>query len=480
MTLHGEVPNSEVPNGEVPNGEVPNSEVPNTHVSNGEVPINAKSRNASSENAGNAVSENGSLEAAWKKSAPLDADRIRGLRQMKRLATALLGIVTLGFVAARIFEDDHAWLGYVRAACEAAMIGALADWFAVTALFRHPLGLPIPHTAIVAERKNEIGKGLGEFVESNFLTPEVLGPKIAAIEPTQRIARWVVKPENTKVAAQRIAEAAAKVLDSIDDAEVTAYIEGRMLALAAKFPPAPTLAKILRNAGANRRREQFVDGALKRAHDALWDNRDSIAHQFISESPWWVPASVDQRMFDRLFAGITTTLGTMRSDYNHELRLALDRRIDRFIIELETSTALANKIDGALRELLDHEAFRAAIASWWTDTKSHLGSELADRDSIIRQRIERTVREQGTAVLGDAPRAQRYNDGVQRFVVGAVAAYGHELSGLIASTVERWDTKETVARIEQQIGRDLQFIRINGTIVGGLVGLLLFLVGKIL
>jgi uncharacterized membrane-anchored protein YjiN (DUF445 family) len=388
--------------------------------------------------------------------------------------------VTVGFVVARIFEDQHGWLGYVRAGCEAAMIGALADWFAVTALFRHPLGIPIPHTAIVAERKNEIGKGLGEFVETNFLIPEVLGPKIAAVEPTQRLANWLLKPENSATASERIAQGATKVLDSIDDAEVTAFLEGRIAALVTKFPPAPTLARVLRNAGANRRREQIVDGVLKRAHDALWDNRDQIAHQFISESPWWVPNSVDQRMFDRLFTGITTTLGAMRADHNHELRLALDRRIDRYIVELETSPVLAAKFDDGVREALNHETLRTATAQWWGDTKTQLVAELADPHSTIRARVTRSVEEQAQQILVDQPRAQRYNEAIQRAVVGAVTSYGHELSGLIASTVQRWDTEETVTRIEQQIGRDLQFIRINGTIVGGLVGLVLFAVGKLL
>jgi uncharacterized membrane-anchored protein YjiN (DUF445 family) len=410
----------------------------------------------------------------------VEAERIRSLRNMKLLATALLLLVTIGFVVARIFEEQNGWLGYVRAGCEAAMIGALADWFAVTALFRHPLGIPIPHTAIVAERKNEIGKGLGEFVETNFLTPEVLGPKIAAIEPTQRLARWLVMPQNTHTTSERIAQGLIKVLDSIDDTEVTAFLEGRLSSLVTKFPPAATLARVLRNAGANRRREQIVDGVLKRAHDALLDNRDNIAHQFISESPWWVPNSVDQRMFDRLFTGITTTLGAMRADHNHELRMALDRRIDRYIIELETNPALAAKFDEGTREALRHPSIRAAIEGWWADTKVQLAGELAHPESKIRERISRSVEDQAKAILADQPRAQRYNDAIQRFVVSAVTSYGHELSGLIAATVERWDTKETVTRIEQQIGRDLQFIRINGTIVGGIVGVILFTLGKLL
>jgi uncharacterized membrane-anchored protein YjiN (DUF445 family) len=410
----------------------------------------------------------------------VEEQRIKSLRNMKVLATMLLAVVTAGFVIARIFEDQHRWIGYVRAGCEAAMIGALADWFAVTALFRHPLGIPIPHTAIVAERKNEIGKGLGEFVETNFLTPEVLGPKIAAVEPTQRLARWIIHPENSARASEHIGQGIAKVLGSIDDAEVTAFLEGRMTALVSKYPPAPTLARLLRTAGASGRRQQSVDGLLKRAHDALWDNRDAIAHQFISESPWWVPNSIDQRMFDRLFTGITTTLGSMRADHNHELRLALESRIDRYLIELETSPGLAAKLESGFRDTLNHETVRTTLAQWWLDTKEHLASELADPHSNIRERIARSVEEQGLQILADQPRALRYNNTIQRVVVGAVSSYGHELSGLIATTVERWDTNETVTRIEQQIGRDLQFIRINGTIVGGLVGVVLFTVGQLL
>jgi uncharacterized membrane-anchored protein YjiN (DUF445 family) len=407
-------------------------------------------------------------------------DKAAGLRRMKVVAGALLGFVTLGFVLTSVFEDRFTWLGYVRAGFEAAMVGAIADWFAVTALFRHPFGIPIPHTAIVAKRKNEIGRGLGEFVESNFLTAEVLGPKIVAIEPVQRVAKWVIRPANTEAVRVRICEGLLRIVDSLDDAEIANLFEGRIHALVGKYPPAPTASKILRNIGASGRREQFLDSLLKRAHDALWDNQEALAHQFISESPWWVPNSVDQRMFDRLFGGITATLGAMRSDHQHELRQALDRKIDRFLIELESSPAMAAKAELLVNQLLERSTVRRLVHSFWQDTKIQLTIDLSSRDSFIATRISRAVNDAAAGVLSDSVRATRYNQTLERVIVTAVGSYGHELSALISSTVERWDTNETVTRIEDQIGRDLQFIRINGTLVGGVVGVLLFSFGKLL
>lgn len=402
------------------------------------------------------------------------------LRRMKTTATSLLGLVTIGFVLASLYKERYGWLGYVRAGFEAAMVGAIADWFAVTALFRHPLGIPIPHTAIIAKRKNEIGRGLGEFVESNFLTADVLGPKFAALEPAQRLATWVLKPANTETVRNRMTDALVRILNALDDQEIASLLEGRVKAAIEKYPPAPTAARLLRSAGANQRRDQFVDGVLKRAHDALWENQEALAHQFVSESPWWVPNSVDQRMFDRLFGGITSTLGAMCADHQHELRRALDRRIDSFVAELESSPNMAKRADLMVGEFLQRPVVRSWIETWWRETKGQLALDLSNPDSVFGNRILMAITDLAKTVLSDPAKARTYNETAQRLAVGAVESYGHEVSALIASTVERWDTKETVTRIEDQIGRDLQFIRINGTLVGGLVGVVLFGFGQLL
>ncbi len=401
-----------------------------------------------------------------------------GLRRMKLLASGLFVVVTIGFIVARLLERNHSWIGYVRAMFEAAMVGAIADWFAVTALFRRPLGLPIPHTAIVAERKNEIGRGLGEFVQQNFLTADVLGAKIRSAKPTDRAVAWAQLPGNDLRIVRWIQRAAGMVLERLDDAEVERFLASQLRARAEAIPAAPTAARAIRALSESGRRDSALDAILQSAHRLIWDHRDTLALQFVTKSPWWVPGSVDARVFDRLFLGATTILHDMRADHAHPLRISLLNSVDEYVKRLENDQEYLVRGEAIKQQLLDHPQVTELVTAAWASGKAQLHDQLGSESTPFGLRLQKAIGVHLQQLAEEPQRRDVLDAQVEKFVTQIVDNYGHEVAGLITSTVERWDTDDTVARIEGNIGRDLQFIRINGTVVGGLAGLAIYTLSR--
>jgi uncharacterized membrane-anchored protein YjiN (DUF445 family) len=402
-----------------------------------------------------------------------------GLTRMKRLATAMFVAVSIGFVVTLFIERSVSWVGYLRATFEAAMVGAIADWFAVTALFRHPLGLAIPHTAIIAERKNEIGEGLGQFVQENFLTPEVLGVKIRSAAPTDRALAWLQTPGNDQRVVNAAQSAALRVLDRVDDKEVEAFLAAQIRARLDAIPASATAAKLTRALTDNGRTDEIVDSVLFSAHQLLWKNHEVLAQQFLTQSPWWVPGSIDSRVFERLFEAAGNALTSMRTDYHNPLRLSLLRSFDGFVQSLENDPVLINRGEKLKGQLLDHPQTAELLRSSWGQIKAQLREELSNPNSRIVKKLKSFVVEQTAALHNDPQRRAAFDERIEGVVVRVVREHGHEVANLISSTVQRWDTKDTVQRIEANIGRDLQFIRINGTVVGGLAGLVIYTLSRI-
>ena len=393
-----------------------------------------------------------------------------GFHQMRRFATLLLVAVSLFFTALKVLTNGDGWSGYVEAAAEAAMVGAIADWFAVTALFRRPLGLPIPHTAIVAERKNEIGRGLGEFVQTNFLTPGVLGSRVRDAKPAHRLGEWLATEAATATATDAIARALTVSAGLLRDDDVQRILETTVRDRVTAVPAAPVMGRLLDTVRADGRQAQLVSAVLERLGHVLDANRWTLRDRFATESPWWVPEPIDDRVFTRLFDGFARFVDDLQRDPNSPMRGEIDRRIDRFITDLQTDPILIAKGEQLKLDLLEHPAVREWIGSAWSDIKASMLAQARDPSSELRLRIAKGVQEFGARIRSDEALRARIDQGVERAVLRVVESSGQEVADLITSTVERWDTDETVERIESQIGRDLQFIRINGTVVGGLVG----------
>ena len=410
----------------------------------------------------------------------IDTERQRQLRLMKVRATLLLVAAAAVFVVARIIERDHDWVGWIRAASEAAMVGGLADWFAVTALFRRPLGLPIPHTAIVPTRKDQIGESLGEFVQENFLSREAITDKLRNAHVGPRIAEWLLAPGNAAQLADQLSTAVGGLVDVLRDEDVAPAIEQAVLTRLHQIELAPVAGRVLDLVTANGRHQELLDAAVTGVVNLLDTRRDDFRARFSHQSPWWVPEPIDDRIFDKLFNGLKAFLGEVSTDPTHELRRHLDERVVALVEELRASPEMRAKGEELKAELLAHPAVQGWARSLWTDVRAGLLRQSREPDSELRRRAEALARRLGTTLRDDPAlqgKVERWVESVAGYVV---EQYRHEAADLISSTVRRWDANDTSRRIEVQIGRDLQFIRINGTVVGGLAGVAIYGIGRLI
>lgn len=411
--------------------------------------------------------------------APLDVQRARDLRRMKLVALALLLAAAAVYVATTI-ADAEGWLGYVQSFAEAAMVGALADWFAVTALFRHPLRIPIPHTAIIPRRKDQIGRSLGQFVESNFLTKEVLGDRIAGAGIGRRLGVWLSEPANAARASEAVADALKGALEVLDDDEVHAGVERAVRDRIRAQPAAPLAGKAIDLSVLGGHHERLLDAVLVGLRGFLADNRVTFRRRLDEESPWWVPEPIDDRVFDKIYTAVDRFITDVSADPHHEVRIAVEARIVAFADRLGHDPELLAKGEALKDELLDHPEFRAWIESLWSGAKRGLIAAADDPTSELRVRTTASLQRLGERLAAEPELQAKVDDWVQRGLGYVVEHYRSEVSDLIASTVERWDGESTARRMELQVGRDLQFIRINGTIVGGLAGLAIHAAGELL
>jgi uncharacterized membrane-anchored protein YjiN (DUF445 family) len=406
-----------------------------------------------------------------------DADRERRLRSMKRRATGLLIGAAVTYVLTRVFEPRWPWLSWIRAAAEAAMVGGIADWFAVTALFRHPLGIPIPHTAIIPTRKDRVGLTLGRFVERNFLNREVVAAKLRSVRVTERLARWVSHPENAHRIARHVATSVAAGVRVVKDDDVEKMIARGVETRVRETAIAPLLGRLLTLLTADNRHQGLLNEAIKILARFVHENRDVIRARIEAETPWWIPGAVDEKIYQKVVAGIDRTLGEIRDDPAHPMRERFDDALQDFIFKLQSSPEVMVRAERMKDDFVGADVVRQFSASIWNDAKSAIERWA---DNPVHQEpgsIERALVAFGEGVLADPELMHRLDDKVIEGVQYIIDRYQSEVGELIAQTVRNWDPTATSNRIELAIGRDLQFIRINGTLVGGLVGLILHAIG---
>jgi uncharacterized membrane-anchored protein YjiN (DUF445 family) len=401
-------------------------------------------------------------------------ERQRSLDRMKRRATGLLVAMGMVFVVARMFEAQHPWLGYIRATAEASMVGGIADWFAITALFRHPLNIPIPHTAIIPSRKDRIGRSLGNFVQNNFLSPEVLTAKLRAAQISRRAAEWLSLPENARKAAQNIASLLRSAGNVVRDEDVKELLDRTVVEPLRKVPIAPVLAKGLALLTVDDRHQQLLDRVIQGLLRLVAENEALIREKIGEESPWWVPRLVDDRIHQKVLGGIERTLYEVGDDPDHQLRHQFDDLLAEWIAQLQTSPEVIARAEAIKQQVLDPETSGRLAASLWEELKELLGRQQSPNEDSAPGAIARGLAALGNAALQDEGLLEKIDGWVIGAVLRVVEQHRGEVGQLIAQTVSAWDPEETSHRIELLVGRDLQFIRINGTLVGGLVGLLIY------
>jgi uncharacterized membrane-anchored protein YjiN (DUF445 family) len=401
------------------------------------------------------------------------------LTSMKRRATGLLVAALVVYVVARALETRWPGFGYLRATAEAAMIGGLADWFAVTALFRYPMGLRIPHTAIIPNRKDRIGRSLGNFVQNNFLSPTVIRTRLRAAGAARKGAEWLARPEHGESVGRHAAAAVTGVVQVLRDEDVQDIIQENVMGRVRKTQVTPVVARVLSLVTQDNRHQELLDAAIRLLGRLVDENRDTIRERVGRETPWWVPTQVDDKIYEKLVGRVENTLHEVSSDPDHPLRGRFNEAVAEFIVRLQESPSTIHRGEQLKEEVLSHPAVRDYSASLWGDLKASLIKNADDPNSEFRRRIGHAVTRVGQSLVEDDELLEKVELWIENAVIYVVEQYRHEIADLISTTVAAWDPEDTTRKIELQIGKDLQFIRINGTLVGGLAGFLIYALGEL-
>ncbi|MDT0572872.1 DUF445 domain-containing protein [Streptomyces sp. DSM 3412] len=411
-----------------------------------------------------------------------DEEKQRGVRQMKLIAAGLLLFVALVYVLAKwaSHEGAGAWAGYVAAAAEAGMVGALADWFAVTALFRHPLGLPIPHTAIIPTKKDQLGVSLGEFVGENFLSQDVVRQRLRAVGIGSRLGAWLAEPEHADRVTAELATALRGALTVLRDSDVQAVVGEAITRRANAQEIAPGIGKMLEKVVTDGGHRRVVDLICTRAHDWLVLHDTQVMDAVEGGAPGWTPRFVDRKVGERVYKELLRFATEMRDSPTHPARGALDRFLTDFATDLQSDTDTRARVERLKGEVLGRGEVQDLIASAWTAVRSMIVAAAEDERSELRLRVRASLLSLGTRMATEPSAQAKVDKWVEGAAVHVVTTYRAEITSLITETVASWDAEHTTRKIEANIGRDLQFIRINGTVVGSLAGLLIYTVSRAL
>ncbi|MGH7524069.1 MAG: DUF445 domain-containing protein [Gemmatimonadales bacterium] len=413
--------------------------------------------------------------------APLDEHSRRlALRRMKLVASGMLVVALAIFVIARVLEAAHPWLGYVRATAEASLVGGLADWFAVTALFRRPLGLPIPHTAIMQTQKDRVGRILGNFVQNHFLSRAVLDKRLAGLQPAARTADWLASATHRQQLARQLAGGLARAVEALPEDEVRDFVQRSAVARLEALQLAPLVGDVLTVATADGRPQELLNEAARLFGGAVVENRPAIREQVRRESPRWLPLGVRDAIAERLIGGVQRFLAELAADPMHPLRDRFDATVREFIQRLRSSPELIARTEHLKYELLGHPVVEDLVSSVWDRVRNAAGRYRTDPEHTSLQPLEQVL----GALAESLTSSPELRAEVDRFVIETVATlleqHREQVADLIAATVRDWDPEVAASRIELAVGRDLQFIRLNGTLVGGLAGLVIYVVARLL
>jgi uncharacterized membrane-anchored protein YjiN (DUF445 family) len=422
---------------------------------------------------------NATIDPPRLRSGSLEAKR-RQLRVNRRRATGSLVLVTLVFLVVTVLGGDTGWAGYVQATAEASMVGGLADWFAVTALFRHPLGIPIPHTAVVPQRKEQFASTLGEFVQESFLTPDVIAERVAAVGLSSRLATWLTVPENADRVAALLADGAVATADAVEDGSVHRLVDDVVAHVLETVPLAPLAGRALGVAMEGGRHQAVLDSALRGLDRYLEEHQDELRRRLAERTPWWLPEALEEKVVKRMVDKAHALIAEIAADPSHEMRRQLDARLAQLASDLQTSPELRQRGQELARDLLAQPQLRTWVASMWSDVKADVRTQATVADSPLRRRLAGAVVAAGERLKNDPGLGARLDHGAVAGARYATERMGDEMASLITSTISRWDAEETSERLELLLGPDLQYIRINGTVVGGLAGLGLHTLSQVL
>jgi len=404
-----------------------------------------------------------------------------GARGMKLAATGLLVVMAGVFAAARALEPRYAWLSYVKAFAEAAMVGGLADWFAVTALFRHPLGLPIPHTAIIPRNKDRIGEALARFLQENFLIPGVVARRMQRIDVAGAAGRFLQTPagQGTRIRAGA-SRLIADMFESLDDERLGGIVKGAIAARLRKTEVSPLLGHALASAINEDRHVPMLEAAIRWMARALDANEPLIRDMVHKKANWVLKlAGLDAKLADAIIDGLRKLTVEMSTDPAHPVRIKVEEALAQLANDLQTRPETRERVETIKEQLLDNQSVSLWLDALWQRGREAMIRAARNPDAVLAGKLGEILKSMGATLESDARIRVAINRFARRATVGMAASYGSSIVKLVSETVRGWDARTVTARLEAAVGRDLQYIRINGTLVGGLVGLILHAVDTI-
>ncbi|AIG63577.1 hypothetical protein CATYP_01530 [Corynebacterium atypicum] len=408
----------------------------------------------------------------------VEAARRATLRRHKLFVTGLLVLAAVIFVACQWYEHSPgptaAWVGYVSAAAEAGMVGGLADWFAVTALFRHPMGIPIPHTALIPKKKDQLGEALSSFVGENFLNAELITEKIAGANLAARAGQWLAQSKNADRVSSEAGRLIASAVRAVNAEEAREVIDRSVVQRLAEGSWGPPLGRTLDELLKEGKVDPLIDEAARWADRAVRGSEQAIIDAVNARKPIWAPRFVNNLVGEKIYRELAKFTGDVAEDPHHPARHALRGKLSGFAADLQHDPRLIERVDLWKRDVMDSQAVRDAAASLW-ERGSHLIIDAAEGEaSALRTRVAQLAQRWGRRLVED----EKVRDSANRKVVGVAAFlaehYSTEITSIISETVRAWDAAEASEKIELMVGKDLQFIRLNGTIVGALAGLAIY------
>ena len=406
------------------------------------------------------------------------------LRRWKAIALSLLLLAAVIFLGCSWWQASESgapvWVGYVRAAAEAGMVGGLADWFAVTALFRRPMGLPIPHTALIPNNKDRVGDALKDFVEENFLTADALSAKVRDAELPLWLARQGAEPGKAEEVSEWIGQRAASVVEDLDPAEAEQFIRTQVMDRLAEPEWGPPLGRLLEGYIADGKARPLEDDLIDWAHKKILGMESTVVTAIDERMPGWAPRFAREMVGDKVYSELVNFAEEVRRDGNHEARLAIRRNLSKLAADLQWDADMRERIENIKQEMLASDQVQQAPAAMWRTISTTLIDQFNDPESFLRQKMTAKVKELAHRLLEDSEFLSLANDLVDKAARYAVEKFAPEIIAIIPETIKRWDAQEASQNIELMVGKDLQFIRLNGTIVGSLAGLAIYAVNHLI
>ncbi|MBL7284999.1 DUF445 family protein [Corynebacterium godavarianum] len=411
-----------------------------------------------------------------------EAERRRILRNYKIFVTSLLGLMAVIFLSCSWWQSHGApaWVGYVRAAAEAGMVGGLADWFAVTALFRYPMGLPIPHTAIIPNKKDQVADALSEFVSENFLNARTITQKVMEANLPQRVGTWLTRPASAERVSQEVGDFTVRVVRGIDPADAEAFINTQLIDRLAEPTWGPPVGRALEGFIADGKAEPIVEDILAWSRAKLDGMEQSIVTLIDDRMPRWAPKFAKDLVGEKVYTELVKFMAEVDRDPNHEARRAIRRQLSQFAQDLQFDSQMITRVEALKGDVMGSTAVTSAAGSMWAQLADTIVANATDPESMLRRKVADAAAEWGGKLANDPEVRASAEQKLEKVVHFAAENGADQIVGIIAETIQRWDGAEASDKIELMVGKDLQFIRLNGTIVGALAGLVIYTVSQLL